>query len=607
MNGFHSLSDGAWHCHLVNINQLALGGRAVQVVGDLRLLNRNELRARFQLPLSSTDGDIVEAAYLHRGRDFPSLLRGEFSFALLDSRCNEVLLVRDVMGIRPLYYAFQEGCLIASNSLDRMRAHPDLTRDLCDEVLAEWCLSGRVHNQQGTFYAAIQKCPRATVLQFKRDGMVAHTYWQHQDVMPLHYQDERDYVLHLQELIQSAVRERYQDGVPQGAHLSGGLDSTPIAVIAGRVAIAQGLPFHTYNWCKPDDHDQQYLHEWSDARQVAQIEQFTHHEIGVNVASLKHDLLHHNVAHDGTTMFVYERDVLAEAQSAGVRQIFSGFGGDELLTTRGRELHVEAIRAGRWGELWHKLRNESAPDRGWPGLRMGASFIRGLEASFAPTYWRHRAYHKAKRLMRTETHKFYSVDFMHHAEQFVPPHTHAPRLGIRSDQWWHLTSGYHQERMESWAILGQRQGVRYTYPFLDERLVAFALAVPPHLFYQRGTSRYLYRQVLTDLLPPQLLNKAKPAESYRVRQLLRERIKALSDPDVLDCIAATQSPYVNTPALVQACKQSSSIDMGQMSTAIASLQAMTNAIMALHVMHPSSFPVRHDSTAHSVGHPEASR
>lgn len=607
MNDFHSASDGVWHCHLVDINQLALGGRPVQVVGDLRLLNRSELMARFQLPLSSTDGDIVEAAYLHVGRDFPTLLRGEFSFALLDSHRHEVLLVRDVMGIRPLYYAFQGGCLITSNSLDHMRAHSDLTHDLCDEVLAEWCLSGSVHNQHRTFYAAIQKCPRATVLHFSRAGLEAHTYWQHQDVVPLHYRDERDYVHHLQELIQSAVRERYQNGVSQGAHLSGGLDSTPIAVMAGRVAIAQGLPFHTYNWCKPDDRDQKELHEWSDARQVAQSEQFTHHEIGAYAASLKSDLLHHNVAHDGSTMFVYERDVLAAAQSAGVRQIFSGFGGDELLTTRGRDLHVDAIRSGRWGELWQKLRNESAPAQRWSGLRMGASFVRGLEASFAPTQWRHRAYNKMQRLKGAEASKLYSADFMRHAEQFVPPHTHAPRLGIRSDQWWHLTSGYHQERVESWAILGQRQGVRYAYPFLDERLVAFALAVPPHLFYQRGTSRYLYRQALTDVLSPQLLRKAKPAENYRVRQLLRERIKALSDPDVLDCIAAIQSPYVNTSALVQACQQSGSINMGQMGEAVASLQAMTNAVMALHVMHPSSFPARPVSTDHSVGHPEASR
>ena len=423
-------------------------GPDIHVAGEYRLDNRAALCRHLDLPLGVREDELIGHAYLAMGAEpHCAALLGDFAYALFDGRHRRLHLVRDPLGVMPLYYHLGEGVCTVSTSLDVMLSQPDIPHDLDEGVVAEWSRYGHVVSQTDTFYTAIKKVPRATLLRIEEGTTQAVNYWSVDDLAPLRYRNEGDYVEHLHDLLRTAVHDRAGEGENLGAHSSGGLDSTPIAILAGRTCHAQGREFHTYNWCKPESDIAAACHEWSDARDVSLSEGFIHHETGITTVQLEHSLLRHNIARDGSTMFEYERLVLAQAQADGVTRTFSGFGGDELLTSRSRDRHTGAIRQGR---LLHALRHlmlESDPKQSMRLPRLALDYARLLRRAWWPVPpHRHPALQQAAQrhhahlsLLRPEFAAFAAVQREPERDYFL-----AER--IVDKQRIMLDMGYHQER-----------------------------------------------------------------------------------------------------------------------------------------------------------------
>jgi asparagine synthase (glutamine-hydrolysing) len=527
-------------------------GEGIRFAGYCRLDNRRDLLARLRLPPEVSDAELIVQAYLAFGEAHPERLLGDFGYALFDARERRLWLVRDHLGVAPLYYHRTDETCIAASSLNALLARPEIPRDLDDGVVAEWCVNGHVFNQTDTFHAAIKKLPRATQLCLNVNTTAGKRYWSLDSIEPIQENREPVLVEQLHDLLHTAILDRLGAEGGQGAHLSGGLDSTPIAIVAGRACRQRGQPFHTWNWCKPEPGDDRDCHEWTDARRVAHAEGFIHQETGVTPETLLQDLLQHNLARDGTTMFSYERRVLELAKAAGVSRIFSGFGGDEILTTRSRDRHHGALRAGRFLAVLRRMGLESDLRQRGALPRLVWRYARRLHHAWQPTppylyTWREEAKRRAAvrlSLLQSEFASF-ARNHLHELGGLNP----ADRLAEQQAE--DINLGYHQERMESWAILGERQGVRHAYPFLDKRLVEFALALPGEWYYRRGQARYLYRRALGDSLPKPLQGKAKPPESERVGQMIENLRIAMLAPEVVERITGTASSYVDTQLLLR--------------------------------------------------------
>ncbi|MBN2770079.1 MAG: hypothetical protein JXR90_05210, partial [Spirochaetes bacterium] len=119
------------------------------------------------------------------------------------------------------------------------------------------------------------------------------------------------------------------------------------------------------------------------------------------------------------------------------------------------------------------------------------------------------------------------------------------RESIIEKQHFYINLGYHQERLESWAALGRKAGIRYVYPYLDKRIVEFALAIPSFLYSKVGQSHYLYRQAILQYLPSFLLNKIKPSEKHRVKKFFYEIYKSMLDDNIKSMIDKFDSPYID--------------------------------------------------------------
>ncbi len=523
-------------------------------VGDVRLDNRDELIKQLSIiDKEPGNAELIIRAYLKWGEEeFSDRLLGDFSFALYDVSSKTLFCVRDHMGVRPLYYHVSDTFFLVSDSIEVILAHPDVSMEPNDRVIAEFALKGWVFNQRETFFSSIRKCPRATYLKVTNDSLSEKTYWDIRAIRPLRYDTEEEYAEHLRNLLETVIRDCINSDYPIGAHMSGGLDSSVIATIAGRMwKERSNETFHTYNWCRPQPDDDPDWHEWGDARKIAQIEGFEHAEIDCNAEEIKQTLLHHDIRIDGTTMYEYERVLLPQAQAKGIRLILSGFGGDEILTARFKDTHIDKIRHGHFIAAWRGLKSELNESRKPNALRLPYRYLRLLLNSILPRTFRHRKLlniinNRVQKSASMLSDKFAYYALSNHLETFF----HSEE-SVSKRQLVYINSGYHQERMESWAILGNKSGVRYVFPYLDKRIIEFALSIPSALYFKGGQSRYLYRLATREYLPPFVLDKLKPSEERRVKGALHMLYKTLHDDEIIEMIHRYDSSYINQEKYLQ--------------------------------------------------------
>lgn len=585
-------------------------------LGDLQVHNRRDLCARWGMANDASAASLILHAYqvsVHQGlspgdagRTVAESLVGDFSFALIDEERRGILLVRDPMAVRPLYVwsgagevAIGTGEGTAGDTWDGMldcvcRLSEEGVGGLwmSDAVMGQWCVNGVARDERRTFVQGVHKLPRACVawMSAESDGQ-PQPYWNASQVQPLLLKSEAEYVDALRSLLERSVKDRVTQGRRVAAHCSGGLDSTAIAVRAGRLARAAGqAEFRTYNWCEPPGADASALqaeaarHEWEDARRIANEEGFLHREVGLDADDVAAVLTTHDLVAEGTTPFLtaYESKVLRDARAGSVDLLLSGFGGDEILTERGKEWHVPAIRQGQWLAAWQAMRLEAHPDHWADRWKVPLRFARDIWRACRPDtpltapVAAEEPWGAVGEIWQPEW-------FEHHTASL---YSATPLWRLHDRQIWRMASAYHQERMENWALHGDRLGVRYGFPQLDQRLVAFALALPSQWYFRHGESRYLYRRAAADVLPRWLLKKPKPPEMLRVRRVLQVQHEALMRPAVQDWIAASESNYVNTGGLLAACRRLKDLDlsardMKHLQGARAQLKTLSTAVLAL--------------------------
>ena len=139
--------------------------------------------------------------------------------------------------------------------------------------------------------------------------------------------------------------------------------------------------------------------------------------------------------------------------------------------------------------------------------------------------------------------------------------------------------------MESWTILGERHNICYVYPYLDKRLVQFALALPGEWYFRREEHRYLYKRALGKNLPESLQSKTKPRETERVRQLMRNYMAALSHPSVHERVAEAYSPCIDTRRLRIHLHHIRPHASGLQEYRIAEVMAAADSVLALNLIH----------------------
>lgn len=224
------------------------------ITADVRLDSRAELRADLEkagrrISSIAPDPDLILHAYALWGENCVLHLRGEFSFAIWDARRERLFCARDHFGIKPFYFADLASKFLFSNTLDCLLAHPDVSRRLNPDAIADFLLFGLNCDASTTTYRDIRRLPPAHTLMVSRDSMRTERYWTPPVDGRIRYRRSRDYVEHFQLVLRQAVSDRLRTE-RIGIFLSGGLDSGAIAAVArevSRYTSASPVDLRAYN------------------------------------------------------------------------------------------------------------------------------------------------------------------------------------------------------------------------------------------------------------------------------------------------------------------------------------------------------------------------
>src|SRR5262249_1444104 len=246
---------------------------------------RGPLQDRGHRFRSHSDTEAILHLYEEHGAGCVDLLDGMFAFAVWDEPRGQLLLARDRMGKKPLYYTRHGGRLLFASEIKALLEYPGLPRDMDLEALNYYLTFSNVPAPL-TLFAGIRKLPAAHWLTCDRPGRLrAERYWS-----PLESAgaegpaEEGACVERVRELVRRAVAKRLMSDVPIGALLSGGVDSSTNVALMSRLS---GQPLRTFSIGFEGFAEEQNFHDLPYARRVAAAFGCRHSELVVTARDCK--------------------------------------------------------------------------------------------------------------------------------------------------------------------------------------------------------------------------------------------------------------------------------------------------------------------------------
>jgi asparagine synthase (glutamine-hydrolysing) len=470
----------------------------VWLAWDGRLDNREALDAALG-QAAQHDLHRLALAYGRWGVGFLERIEGDFALALWDGQVHRLVLARDSMGVRPLFYAQAEGRVFWGSTLRAVRAASRAPADLPADLDDDWVAGYFAHAipAGATPFRAVEAVPPGHAVVFENGACRSRAFWapglRARQTLP----DDRAYEERFAELFVEAVRCRLADRGPVAAQLSGGLDSSSIVCVADRLIRDGHVPAtelltisSVYEQSRSSD----------ERRFIRQVEERIGRR-GLHVSERD------GLAFTGLEEPAYDYPTAFECvkgregrgpeamRACGARALLSGFGGDHLVHSEFEaalpladlawsfDLRGFARGLRRWhawdGSPYPALVGASLALAFLPALGRGmalrgrAPILSCLDADFA------RRTHLRERLRDTAAPGGRGLPSKQRQLEAV-------RAAIRAVSWMYDSGGWPFE---------------WSHPFLHRPLVEFCLAVPSDQFLRPGETRSLHRRALRPWLP----------------------------------------------------------------------------------------------------------
>lgn len=509
--------------------------RSIGVALNGEIYNYRELRARLARDghTLATEGDTEVIAHLAEDlepADLADSLDGMFAFAVWDERRGRLVLGRDRLGKKPLYYWTDGDRLVFGSEIKSLLANPHVPRKLNAEAIPAYLTFGYVPTPE-TFFAGIRSLPPGHVLVHEpgRNPRI-ECYWKPsipgRDGIGYLKLSPDDAARRVRTLLEAAVERRRISDVPLGAFLSGGIDSS---AIVGIMAGQSDQPVQTFTIGFEDNEG---FDERPFARMVARAHATDHHEFVVqpDAVDLVERLVwyHDQPFGDSSAIPTY---LLAEVTRANVTVALSGDGGDELFA--GYERFAAGLMARRFAALPRSLRR---------AITSGAALI-------PPSAGRGRAA-SAQRFLAVADRGL--PDAFLSWISFVSDRDRRALLGGEADNWgvvdyrsvWAESEGAApldrllNLNLRTYLVddllvkadrMSMAHGLEVRSPFLDPELLAFTTRLPPRMKARGLSLKRVLRTAVADLLPEEILNRGKRGFGVPLDRWFRHDLRAYLD------------------------------------------------------------------------------
>lgn len=484
---------------------LALNG---EIYNYLEL--RQELSAEGVSFTSTSDTEVLLQALMRKGPSILDRLIGMFAFSYWDRARGRLLLARDPFGIKPLYYAVEDGRVAFASEIKALLELPWISRRLHPRAIWTYLRLGLTDAGESTCFAGIRQVPAGGSLDLdveRPEEARPVTYWDpdraadaaRPKVEGLSFEAAAEQLRHL---LEGSVALHLRSDVPVGATLSGGIDSSTVVMLMRR-QLGEAGRIHSFSFV-PDDP------RLSEAPWIEMIEgagRVTAHRSQPRATDLHRslrDLIRTQDQPFQSTSVFAQHQVFSSIREAGIKVVLDGQGADEILG--GYPAHVAArlaslLRAGCWADalrLWREARRR-------PGIDGGVLWRRAL-ASYAAGPWEGAA----RRLIGREAMPGW-IEPRWFQERGVEPGARDFGLApgsLREQQVSSLTRTMLPALLRYEDRNSMAHGVEGRVPFLTPEIAGFALALPEEYHIgPDGETKRLLRRAMRGIVPDGILDR----------------------------------------------------------------------------------------------------
>lgn len=497
----------------------------IWIVYNGEIYNHRELRSELETHgftfATRTDTEVLLQAYRLWGEDCLQHLEGMFAFAIWDGVRNTLFCARDRFGIKPFYYTYNGGYFVFSSEIKTLLAFPGVTAAADDDAILGFLVHGNCDGGEPTLFRQIMALPAAHCLTVDlRTKRLSTRRYYRLEPRNIELRSDDDRIGALRDLLLGTVDKHLISDVRAGSCLSGGLDSSTVVSLVGKICrdkphAAVGANLQTFTSCYENREFDERHYAMAAAGAAGAQTQLVFPSADDFWQDFERLTWHQDLPFGGLSFYAQWR-VMRAASEAGVKVLLDGQGGDEVFGGYAKFRYAylaSLLRSGRFPTLAREF-----------GAMLGQAdrYVLDLRTGY--------------RYLPTRLRKLLNVDSLLKSALKADLSRTISDQSTPATRWWRNASSLHDgngRRAASDTIMQRIQlddiqidtlpqllrledrssmafSVEARVPLLDHRLVEYGVSLPDDLKVRGGWSKFALREALKDLMPDTVrLRKSK--------------------------------------------------------------------------------------------------
>jgi asparagine synthase (glutamine-hydrolysing) len=544
---------------------------------------RRDLTASGHVFYTGTDTEVIVHLYEEHGTACVDHLRGMFGFALWDGRRQQVLIARDRLGVKPLYWTEAEGRLIFASELKAILQLPEVERRINWGSLDHLFTFLTTPARESIIDGVHKLEPGHLLVASAEAGVRVSRYWAPR-FQPDYDKPESYFVEGVRGLIEESVKLRLVSDVPLGAFLSGGIDSSAVVATMARL-MSQPVQTFSIGFAESDFNELRY------ARMVAEQFGTDHHELVLepSVVDIVEDIAWYldEPFGDSSAIPTY---LVSQMASEHVTVALSGDGGDELFAGYDKYLIEDQEREALPRGVRVALR---ALGRLMPDGMTGRNFVNhhGLTAAEryldGSTLFRES---QKRRLFHPEAYARLAEGdpWLKEALAMLPGRGH----WLSELQCLDIERSLPLDILTKVDRMSMAHSLESREPLLDHKLVEFAATIPPDLQLRNGSGKYVFKQSMRGVLPDAVIDRRKQGFGVPLGRWFRGQLSGFLRDLLLSGPALGRGIFDQSYVLKLIERHEHGQDLGLHLWTLISFELWCRTFLDRTASHPAARPAR---------------
>ena len=463
-----------------------------------RLDNRQELARQLDIDSDTltdlTDSHLVLAGWHRWQESLPEHLLGDFALAIIDPHSHRLFLARDPLGVKPLYYRLDGNLCAFATSVAALKTLKQLPLTPDQEWMAcyLWFLS---KSNEKTAYCEIQKLLPGHALSVDKNGSHQLRQWHHwrNDAPWANRRDQR-WVDEYRQVLDEAILCRMESDYPLGTENSGGIDSATVTAYLAHFMGTPGDRLHSFGFALCEE-EPSYILETSQAKRIVHNYLITAPHTDDSALAVERGLkvLGYPEEHGNGT---YHMPFYAECERRNIHTLFSGFGGDEVVTNSGHLLRFELFDQNCYKQLWNLMPGNLLTRT----LRLAKALALGYNNfPYRPDFYSAWLARWPYQLLQNEVVERFEIQRRYiETARYDAPYRSINDFILQNL----MQQPFVVVRLENCTLMAASYGIEYRWPLWDVRLVQQYLSTPSiEKMGPKGMGRYLHRRAIDGIVP----------------------------------------------------------------------------------------------------------